>query len=251
MIHFEVQKFLDVAIQLIHHDETERALLVLNNLPAFYRDNEPLEITQLRNEIRSKIFTVQDYVENTEDYVKSNEQNLCFLNTTARGMELKKMLEAANKDGIAPHIVDYGPGDYGLPMACYDIGLKFVYTPVALQSQVQNQAKEKMRSIWVDDYKTSSDREKWFIAYEIIEHLHNPGEIRQVFDKIRGKVTKVLLSTPKYCYGQGNTTWRDRGIPHLRVYTPNEFYLTTVRMFPGFKTYGFIDNEVMVIKCEQ
>lgn len=244
MANFNVQSFVDVALQLVEHDETERALLLLNNLPAKYRDHEPPEVTKLRSDIMARIFTVQDYAENDSDDLKPNDQNLRFLNTTARGNSLKTLLEAANKNDIIPHIIDYGPGDFGLPLACSDIGLKFGYTPIGLHSKAQDQAKEKLTSKWIENYKTSISPVKWFVAFEIIEHLHNPDEIRQVFDKIQGHVDKVLFSTPKYTYGTGNPTWRDRGCPHLRAYTPNEFALWCQTKFPGYK-WEFTDNEVM------
>lgn len=246
MIEFNPKLVLELATQLIEHDETERALVVLDQLPGYFRDNIPPEISKLKSDIRSKIFTVQDYIENAEDDLKSQEQNLAFLNNTARGLVLREEVKRANDRNVKPHLIDYGPGDYGLPLGLQSSHLKFHYTPIALQDNVLTKAKKELNAHWIDDYKKESDKEKWFLAYEIIEHLHHPLEIRQVFDKIEGSVKKLFFSTPKYTYGTGNPTWRTRGIPHLRTYTPLEFGLEITRMFPGYELSSY-DNEVMVI----
>lgn len=238
----DIKPFLDVAETLVVQDETERALLVLENLPAYFRDFPPPEVVELKRAIMRKIFTNTDYATTSEDDLKDNAFAVDYV---ARAMVLRDELANANSNGITPHIVDFGAGDYFIPIGLKNKGLKFTYRPIALQNEVMQKAKEIL-----DFQPDSVSRETWFVAYEVIEHLHYVDELRKEFDRIEGNVTKVFLSTPKYCFGEGNPTWRERGCPHLRAYTPKEFINEAQRLFFEFKNWQYVDNEVMVLKGE-
>jgi hypothetical protein len=251
MIRFNEDVFLDAAKQLVEADETERALALLNNLPAYYRDNKPESIKKLIAKINCNITLAYDLLHDSRELPKSNEWSHEFLNTTMRGVCLRNTVKEFNDNNIVPHIVDMGPGDFTFAIGLCIAKLNFTYECLTLNSEAKASAKEILLKHYVDDYIASCEgyasNTSIFVAYEIIEHLSNVDEIRYAFDrKCKVLPEYVLLSTPKYTFESGTPNWDKEGIHHLRAYTPNEFIAEAFRLFPEY-SFNYADNPVMVL----
>jgi len=243
-MNLNLQPFLDVAEILVRLDETERGLLILDNLPAFYRDFPPIEVRNLKSEIMSKITLPHDLLGDDRELPKTDEWSVQFLNGTARGLQLKELVKELNDKQIFPHIHDLGPGDFTFVLGLNKLGFEFTYSCLTLNRNAELDVSKRLGS----KYKETpvENAVTIFVAYEIIEHLHNPMEIRQAFDRLKVMPDYILLSTPKYCYAEGTPNWRTEGIHHLKVFTPSEFMVEGIKMFPEYE-FTFIPNEVMVI----
>lgn len=239
-----IQAYLEIADYLVRKDETLMAIDVLKSVPGLYRDKPVQEIEELKNLIGSKIFTASDYVNNKEDDVKPNFDNGKMVLNLARGIVLHDLVTKYNTDGVIPHIVDFGPGDFTIPLGLNALGKKFTYSPIGLRDESTYEAKKLLEHVWCT--RDVPDRPILFVAYEVIEHLHHIEEIRNTYDRIKGNKAHVLLSTPTYTYGDGNPTWKERGCPHLRTYTPQEFINVAMKMFP-LHNWKYFANEVMVL----
>lgn len=243
MREYDIECVLKNAEQLVLHDETELAIKVLNALPAYYRDHLPQRILDMRRDIKSKIFTISDYALNPDDGVDLRIDFVQRCLALKRGNVIYQELLKANANGVIPHIVDFGPGEYWMALGLNRMNLKFTYHPIGIQPDAALAAKQELEAVWAT--RDIKERPNWFVAYEIIEHLHYVDELRDQYDRIKGDVTKVFLSTPMYTFAEGNPTWRERGIPHLRAYTPQEFYAESMRLFKEYK-FEFIPDAVMV-----
>jgi hypothetical protein len=75
-----------------------------------------------------------------------------------------------------------------------------------------------------------------FLANAIIEHLADPSEIAVEALRHAGRLPeRIHLSTPCYTYDIAHDEWRTKGgLPHLRAYTPAEFFLEAQRIFPAY-----------------
>lgn len=242
--HEDFEKIAYLSEKLVMSDETELGEKILTCVPGYYRDNYPINLFNLKKDIKAHRYTISDYAMNAGDDVDLKKDYVANVLALARGKAIYERLLKANAQGIIPHIVDFGPGDYWMAIGLNRMNLKFTYQAIGLHSNAMISAKEELEAIWMS--RSIKDRENWFVAYEIIEHLPYVDEIRDHCDRIEGAVTKVFLSTPMYCFGEGNPTWRERGIPHLRTYTPQEFYHEAQRLFREYK-FEFIPDPVMVL----
>lgn len=241
---FRVTPFLEAANALAAADEMERAIHLLDNLPAFYRDNTPPEVTELRNTIYKGLMNAREYISNPHDDKIDTKAALHSLNGLVRGFETLNDVKEANAKGITPHIVDMGPGEFWLPIGLKESGVKFTYEPIALQKTVESKA----LALLGDIVTLGTDKKnKWFLAYEVMEHLPRESEIIMEYLKHGGDFERVYISTPKYTYGGGCWNWKGGQLGHFRAYTPNEFINIATKMFRDYN-WTYYDNEVMLIK---
>lgn len=234
---------LQLAEHLVSLDETEKALMVLNDcIPALIRHHVPEPIKKLKTEILSQIFTPEDYANNPKDHLSESPfEPQHVMEQVMRGHVVKKLVEDYNKGGKAPHIVDFGPGTYWLPLALEHHGLKHSYKGVGVEATSEKQFFEKTKNTYT---KQEGDPEV-FVAYEIIEHV-DEHVLAQAKARHCPNADYILVSTPRFTFGTGTPDWRKEKIHHLRAYTPNEFLRALQRLFPECKNWQYVDDVVMV-----
>lgn len=245
------EPFYEAADILMRSDEPERALKVLDCVPALYRDNPPPELKKLREQILFALVTPHAYMSVDMDATVSFEHAEQILESVARGREAKKLVASLNERGIEPHIVEMGPGEYWLPMGLVKEGLKFTYRDISLLQRTGQQARQHLPLEIFRDFP-AADQVTIFVGYEIIEHLMDPLELCvESFRHAKKCVEYVLLSTPMYTFDGSMKDWRRReGMAHLRAYTPQEFLVEANRIFKGYN-WEICYDQVMVLKGTQ
>ena len=240
LTNFNVKAFCDAANELVRADEVERALNLLNNMPAWYRDFEPAEITSLRNEILAKLATPWDYKNNDTDHEIANVE---LMRGTLRYELIKADVQDLNDKGHIPHIIDYAPGEFWLPILLKKDGLSFTYDPIYLCDEAFEKTKHLYGELIKKD-KSKSSR-TIYVACEIIEQLANENEIKIEMLKHYGECDIVHVSTPKYSFDYQCMDWRERKLlGHLRAYTPKEFFDKVEGMFSKYKFTCF-DSQIL------
>jgi hypothetical protein len=101
---------------LVTNDEVERALMVLDNVPAVYRDNHPPALAALRDDILRARFTPHTYIHHHGD-VPNEAPPVQVMSALLRGRLIRAEVERYNAQNLVPHIVDVGPGSYFVPLA--------------------------------------------------------------------------------------------------------------------------------------
>lgn len=227
-------------------DETLLALQVLKSLPAYQRDNTPKDIQALKSKILSSIIRPIDLLSDHREMPKTDAWSKEFLDNTSRGFVLKSLVKEYNDKNITPHIIDHGPGDctFAIGMHCED--LKFFYTAVTLNKESEKAIIERLYKKYLEHPIEESP--VIFLAYEILEHLFNPEEIRQAYERISKKPEYILLSTPKYCFGEGSINWKRDGAHHLKVYTPREFSIECLNLFPEYNIEHIDGGDIQIVK---
>lgn len=250
-IDFDPKPFIEAALQLVRSEDTNKAIQLLTELlPSYYRDNPPEEIQALVKSIRSAKWLTSDYSLNNKDNLKPIEHCTNAVEGLLRFKIIKEELLRVNKEGIIPHIVDLGPGDFTMPIGLNAAGCKFTYRPIGVYEHAKVEAKKLLNHLWMEsevrDGPSWFQKPVWFVAYEIIEHLENEFEIRQQMARLPTLPQRIFCSTPLYTFAQGNLTWRETQIAHIRAYTPDEFFSICRKLFPEY-TLSYVPFEIQMI----
>lgn len=229
------QKYVE---SLLRHDELDRALMVLDNVPAFYRLHPPPELMRLRAEILKHSVTPLTYAKSTgDDFDYPEDKCAKLFGGYVRGQALIHYVKTLNNQGLKPHIVDYGPGPYLAPRTLKHLGLEFTYWDLAINEQ----AKSKFRPMIVDYLKEDGFKCGFsiFLGLEVIEHLHNPIDLAvEAVKNCGGRYPEVVMLSTPFCTFDvipESEDWRRAdGLQHLRAYTPEEFIRAASHIFPGY-----------------
>lgn len=241
---FNLRAFLDCANELVRADEVERALWVLDNLPAYYRDFVPGEVIDLKNEILKRIGTPSSYKRNQSDLNVASD-NFKTVEDSLRSRLIRTEVKLMNDEGLMPHIIDYGPGEYWLPIMLKHYGLKFTYQPIYLHDEAFKKALPLFRDAYLPSFD-GKDRPVVYVACEIIEHLWNEEDILAEMLGNHGNCDVVHISTPKYTFDTSTFDWKTyrKDLGHLRAYTPSEFTAKVTEMFKWYHPM-FYDHTIM------
>lgn len=232
---------------LVEADEVERALLVLDNVPAYYRDNPPLKLQKLRQDIIGGMITAHAYLNSNLDDKVRPETCSQLIQNLLRGILVQREVSRYNKRGLCPHIVDVGPGEYFVPIGLQQAAHNFTYWDIGLDQKTRETAHEII--IAQRQEKPRPDQPIIFLALEVIEHLSQPRELSVELMRHCGRwPDRIHLSTPYYTYDGGKKDWRKPcGLPHLRAYTPKEFMKAAEDIFPGYN-WELFPSQVMSLR---
>lgn len=241
---WDSKPFIDAANILVASDEPLRALKLLDNLPGYYRDFVPKEITKLKIEILKNIATNTLYSSGYDPILTtvSLENNASC--TTLRWEKIRDDVKAFNEKEITPHIIDMGPGEYWLPQLLKHVGLKFTYDDITMSMDGKRAAQEHFKDYYSQQ---PTDRPTIFVACEIIEHLHHEEDIASECYKLKTRPAIIHISTPRYTFDTrlARLHWKTFGpIGHLRTYTLTEFENVVCKMFPE---YDFVSTDSRVL----
>jgi len=249
---FDVNHYLESVKQMASADEVVTALEMLDKLPGYYRDNEPKEVTELRNDILSKVETVADYCRHDLEHYSiaiDYEKQMCdarasFHGTEAqfedlgdmindsfcfpRGPMILNLVKKLNEQGKTPHIVELGPASYWLPHALKKKGCKFKYKPISI-----NRVAEQSHSVHLNGYyetDLSKSDVKIFVCFEVLEHLWNEKDLLFEAKKQKVDFDIVAISAPLNTFGGGEADRKT--FEHIRTYNAKEFRKLCSDMFP-------------------
>lgn len=247
---WDSKPFIEASNILVAADEPLRALKLLENLPAAYRDFPPPEVTAHKRKIMAQLATPNFYVYNP-DHTADPKEYVAKADSVLRWRLIKQDVESYNAKGIHPHIIDVGPGEYWLPICLSYIGLNFTYNDVGLSPECK--VRSLNRFIRHVQPKTPTDRPVILVACEIIEHLHHEEDILAECMRLNAEPDIVHVSTPKYTFDtrKERLDWERFGtLGHLRTYTLTELFQVVVKMFPGYE-YGLSDSKILHVRASK
>lgn len=241
---FDPTPWLQCADILAAGDEPLMALKLLELVPGFYRDHYPVLLQEKRAQIQAALTTPAWYVTNYHDTKVREELAVSTVEGTLRGVNILEDVKNFNIQGLIPHIIDLGPGEYWLPIGLQKLGCEFTYQPIGLCSEAHEKA---IQIIGSRIQAKRAGRPEIFVACELIEHLHHEADIRSDCARARGNPDIIHISTPKYCFdGRAERiNWSQFGeLGHLRTYTPDEFRAAVLKMWPEYQ-WTYVDGQPM------
>lgn len=216
-----------VALDLVGNDEPLLAIKLLENLPGFYRDNPPFYILNLRKKIEAAIFTAHDYRKGDHDGEVTEERALWAYTNLLRGQLIAEEVKQYNQKKVTPDVVEYGPGEYFVPIGLLHDKRDFAYSYLSMDIRAEDMADK-----WLSKIPASKGGPRIFVANEIIEHLIDPKEL--VIEARKHDPDIIHISTPMYCYDPKNVDSVPEKLPHVRTYTPSELFFWCSQQFPDF-----------------
>lgn len=246
---FNPKLCVDYVEELIRFDEVERALLVLDNVPAEFRDNLPQELRNLKSQIVGALCTTHAYMSSGLDASVTMEKAEWVLKNMVRGHLIEAEVKRYNKENLKPHVVDIGPGEYFIPLGL-ERDYNFTYNPI-FTDQMANKAFNSITKT-ITTEKHSEGQPQIFVALEVIEHLPSPQDLAVECLRHCGEwPERIHLSTPKYTYDTKPKDWRKPcGLPHLRTYTPSEFVDSAQKLFPGYH-WELYDSQILSLRGQR
>lgn len=235
---FDVDTYLSAVEQMIMSDEVERALKMLDNLPAFYRANPPARALEIRESLNRALFTPIQY-KGIYDGVEITPQDT-ERHWPLRAQAVEQLVRELNHPGAKPNIMELAGGSLFLPQGLVHKHLQFTYEHLSLDN-----IEHKFE-------KPSGEQINIFVAFELIEHLSDEWEIWRNYLKFGKRADYVFISTPLYTFGGGIPNWREQKLGHLRTYTPEELHSICSRMFTGYSwTCKTDDTIVLEGRCQK
>ena len=226
--------------QMICADEIQIALKMCDEIPGFYRDNYPPELTEIKNTLYKQLYDNFDY---SSDFAEANFTKdeviaQCFSNYTyPRADILANDIKAHHRDDteyIVPWLFEISPSHGWLPVGFDHHDLHFQFCGKNLNQPALAKIKEWLRpGVWTDE--PFPGQEKWLVNFESIEHMMNPHDLEQSSKKMGYEWDRIYLSTPKYTLGSGLSDWKTRRLGHVRTWTPNEFSDFAKKAWPGYE----------------
>lgn len=227
---FDVDTYLDAVEMMINADEVERAFVMLDNMPGFYRDHVPQRAATIKTILHKRLFTPVQYAGHYGSGELIIDTETIMKSWPTRATLVEKLVLRLNSKGIKPNIMEYAPGSFWLPFGLKEKGCDVSYEYRSLDRIDDKHFRVSDNSVF-----------NIFCAFEVIEHLWKEEEIFQNYLKFDKPAHVVFISTPLYTINGGEPNWHVRDLGHLRTYTPKEFDKVVSDMFPGYEWSMFSD----------
>lgn len=241
----DINKILDAAEEYIMCDDGQKAMWILDNLPAYYMDNYPLRAYEIKKTYYNKLYTIQDYLSDSFDNEWDEEKALKHYKDMAqwRGQYIKNLIESYNKLGSDISIIELGPANYWLPIGLKSEGLKFKYMSMGPNVYAAKLAKEKLKDIWNEEITGASI----FVCMETIEHCQNPQDLFNYYAKIPKETEFIILTTPRYMIGNCFVTdWRGKDHGHVKTWGAEEFKAWAEKTWP-LHNFNVLDKQHLIL----
>lgn len=238
---FDVKPFIDAAQILLCSDETLMALKLLDMVPAYYRDNYPPEMKNLKREIMAKIATASFYATDAGCELETTDESCASYIGTLRAQLIVNDVKMANLNGETMYVYDFAPGENWLPVVLEKAGCDFAYKPI----YVNGPTNEKFKYRYAKYEFSKPNGPTLYSACEVLEHVHCFDEIRFDMESHVGLADIVLISTPNGTFNPNVTDWRGIGtLGHLRTFQFGEFKDIISKMFFDYSG-AYYDSQIL------
>jgi hypothetical protein len=247
-LYFDMNKHIEAIVQMIRADELQIALQMIDQVPAWYRENRDGRLENIRRTLYKNLYDQIEYASDDEEAECTREfgekqwdSGYMFPRANII-LDLIQKLNYGGQGGahpIKPWIFDLGCSHGNLPLGLMKCRLSFSYKGVGLNGRIVSKVKEWVGDYWADEpslYSDPFDRQSSILyCTEVIEHCMNPMDIVQSAYKVGVQWDYILLSVPLGCLGGGLENWDSRRLGHVRGWTKQEFVEFADKNWPGYK----------------
>lgn len=237
-------------VQMIRADELQIALRMCDEIPGYYRDNYPRELSELKRKIYEQTYDQIEYATDDEEAECTREFGEAqwtngYMHPRAE-IIAEIVRNSVGQQKQAPWIFDLGCSHGNLPLGLLkELGPCFNYRGAGMNYRIQAKVKEWVGAeVWRE--RPAEGQPTILYCTEVIEHCFSPEEIVHSAYKVGTNWDYILLSVPKYTLGGGLENWDTRRLGHVRTWTPNEFLAFADKAWPGYR-WTYYDAHSMVI----
>ncbi len=210
--------------QMIRADELQIALQMLENVPGWWRENYPEELSRIRRIIYRQTYDSIEYATDDEEADCPREMGEAQWDSPymyPRAEIISQIVKKYNADGQRPWIFDLGASHGNLPLGLLKTVHDFDYLGVGMNHRIIQKLKGWVRSVWKE--KPTNAQPTILYCSEVLEHMMNPQDLVHTAHKQMIEWDQILLSVPLYCLGHGLPDWETRRMGHVRNWTQKEF----------------------------
>ena len=247
-LYFNLRNHIVAVVQLICSDEIEMAFKLLDMVPAWYRENYPTQLTEIKKTLYQNLYSPMTYVNDADEAAYTYEQvveqvrvGYCF----PRLDILKQLVFKLNQDGEWPWIFELSTSHGPIPIGLKEEGYRFDFFAKNLNQGALFKVKDWMRDHWVE--KPKDGQPKIFVNFESLEHAHRMEDVRDEYYKLGVSFDYIFLSVPLGCLGNGLPDWSTRRLGHIRGFTKKEFADLAVSFFPGFSWEMTVSHSLVLV----
>lgn len=234
---------------LISFDDLILARQMCDMLPAYYRDNVPTAIEDLKTLIHKAKRTTSDYCSNPDDERVNLRVSIGRVEQWSRAKMVHAEIVRFNADGKIPHLVDLGPGNMWMAQGMHSLGASFTYKPIGVTDCDKIM---RLASLPEEMLNKKEGSPVIFIACELIEHLYTDDEIIDEYYQNAYKADVVIVSTPLYSQEFPNLDFKNpekQGkLEHIRTFTPREFMKFAIEKFPKIYDWTWQADDTQVMR---
>lgn len=248
-LYWLLDKHIEAIEGMIRADELQIALKMCDDIPGWYREHYPEQLTKIKRKLHEQCYDQFDYASDFDEANWNYDDIIaqCFTQYTyPRADVLAEEVKRLNIDFKSPWIFEISPSHGWLPLGFAHHGLKFNFFGKNLNQKALDKIITHMpKEMWQE--KPKPDQVKILVCYESLEHSWSPDAIVQSAYKLGIDFDQIFLSTPNCTLGGGLKDWDTRRLGHVRTWNWYEFLTWANNGWPGFKweQYG---GHSMVLK---
>lgn len=236
--YFDVDHHAISVIKMIQSDEIQIALQMLDNVPAWYRENYPPELAAIKQKIYQQTYDQIEYATDQDEYDFACNPKAAAdqWNTTycyPRNEIINAVVEGYNKQGMAPWVLDVGCSHGNMPMGLLSQGSRIHYKGLAPNYRASQKLRENIGDGFWREYP-EVNQPTILVCTEVIEHCMNPHDVVHTAHKEGVLFDQIILSLPLGCLYGGLPDWSTRRLGHVRGWTELEFKEFAAKSFPGY-----------------
>lgn len=233
---WNLETHFDAIVQMIRADEIQIAMQMIDQVPAWYRENPQPELTWVKQKLYEQLYDQIEYATDDEEANCSREFGEAQWDNGymfPRAEIISKLVRSLNTENKTPWVVDLGCSHGNLPLGLMKTNHRFTYWGKGLNHRIVTQVKEWVGDLWA--VYPSEPQTKILYCTEVIEHCMNPMDVVQSACKIGVTFDYILLSVPLGCLGGGLHDWSTRRLGHVRGWTKQEFFDFANKHWPGYQ----------------
>lgn len=247
-LHFDIDIYCKAVEGMICADEIELAIKMIDNPPAWYRENPHPELVRMKKILMENLYDVYSYAWDPDEAGWDKASVMEQAGSAYTYPRLDLLCELVKGLTRVPWVCELSTSHGVMPLGLVKAGLRFTFYAKNLNAAALDKARAWLFEsgiMWSE--APTLEQPTVFVFTEALEHSFREEDLLYAYNKLGIDFDHVLLSVPYGCLGGGLPYWRTRRLGHVRGYTKNEFLSLAQRFFPQRRWTMSVHNSLVLI----
>ncbi len=248
-LYFDLDAHIAAVISMIRSDEIEMALKMLDQVPAWHRENYPPELQKIKDTLYKNLYDPFEYASDADEagWTKEDaESQFLTAYTFPRAEILLELVTDLNRRGERPWLCELSTSHGLLPLGLSKQGRSFDFFGKNLNHAALVKLKGWLATHW-QERPNPHGQKTIFVFCEALEHCYREEDLLNSYMKLGVDFDYIVLSVPNGCLGGGLPDWDTRRLGHLRGYNAAEFSSLAQRYFKGYEWYLYKSVSLVLV----